>query len=100
MAKILVVEDYQPMSSAIEDWLTHETHQVEVVVSGDEALDRLRVYKYDVVILDWGLPGLSGLDVCKQFRSKGGTTPILMLTGKGAVDDKEAGLDTGADDYL
>ncbi len=100
MAKILVVEDYAPMSSALEDWLSSETYQVEVVGSGGEALDRLRVYKYDVVILDWLLPGLNGIDVCKQYRSRGGTTPILMLTGKGGVEDKEAGLDTGADDYL
>lgn len=100
MAKILVAEDFAPMSSALEDWLTHEAHQVEIVGSGNEALALLRVYKYDIVILDWMLPGLTGIDVCKQYRSRGGTTPILMLTGKGTTDDKEQGLDTGADDYL
>ncbi len=100
MAKILVVEDYPPMSEAIADWLEQESHQVETVGSGNNALDLLRVYKYDVVILDWMLPGVSGIDVCKQFRSRGGTTPILMITGRDTSDDKEAGLDTGADDYL
>src|SRR5262249_466480 len=56
--------------------------------------------KYDMVVLDVNLPKLSGLDVCKQFRESGGSTPILMLTGKDAIDDKERGLDAGADDYL
>ncbi len=100
MAKILLVEDYIPMCEAIEDWLSHETHTVETVNTGTEALDRMRVYKYDLIILDWMIPGMSGLDVCKEYRSRGGTTPILMMTGKGSVDDKETGLDTGADDYL
>ena len=100
MAKVLVVEDYEPMASALEDWLTHERHVVEVVANGDEALNRLRVYKYDVVALDLNLPGLNGLEVCRQFRARGGTTPILILTGQGTVEDKETGLDTGADDYL
>lgn len=100
MAKVMVVEDYAPMSSALEAWLSHEKHVVEVVDNGLEALHRLRVYQYDVVVLDVALPGLNGLEVCRQYRSKGGSTPILMLTGRSSIQDKEAGLDGGADDYL
>ncbi len=100
MAKLLVVEDYVPLSSALEDWLTHELHVVEVVGNGLEALHRLRVSQYDLVVLDLSLPGLSGLEVCHQYRDRGGSTPIIILTGRGSVDDKAAGLDTGADDYL
>jgi len=63
-------------------------------------VENLKFYKYDLVVLDVNLPKLSGLDVCRQFREARGSTPILMLTGKDAIDDKERGLDAGADDYL
>ncbi len=100
MPKILVVEDEPDFSMLIGEWLKNEHHVVEVVETGEDALDRLKFYKYDIVILDWMLPGISGLDVCKKYRELGGTTPILLLTAKKHVDEKEAGLDAGADDYL
>ncbi|MBY0549816.1 MAG: response regulator transcription factor [Candidatus Obscuribacterales bacterium] len=100
MAKILVVEDDVDLSSKVSEWLSFEQHLVEVVYDGQEAYDRLRVYSYECVILDWDLPKMTGLEVCKQFRNHGGHTPILMLTGKDAIAEKEAGLDAGADDYL
>lgn len=100
MAKILVVEDDVDLSCKVNDWLSFEQHLVEVVYDGREAYDRLRVYCYEVVVLDWDLPKMTGLEVCKQYRDQGGHTPILMLTGKDAIAEKEAGLDAGADDYL
>lgn len=100
MAKILVVEDEPDFSELVGEWLKNQHHVVEIVGNGEDALDRLRFYKYDIVVLDWMLPGVSGLEVCKTFRSNGGTTPILLLTAKKHVDEKEAGLDAGADDYL
>lgn len=100
MAKILVVDDEPDFAILIGEWLRAEHHVVEVVETGEDAIDRLRFYKYDVVILDWVLPRMSGLDVCRAFRGAGGTTPVLMLTAKKHVDEKEAGLDAGADDYL
>lgn len=100
MAKILVVEDDVDLSCKVNDWLSFEQHLVEVVYDGQEAHDRLRVYSYEVVVLDWDLPKMTGLEVCKQYRNQGGHTPILMLTGKDAIAEKEAGLDAGADDYL
>jgi DNA-binding response OmpR family regulator len=100
MAKILIVEDDLDVASMVEDWLTHEKHVVETVSNGDDADDRLRFYHYDLVILDWELPDLPGIEVLRKYRATGGSTPILMLTGKSEIDDKEKGLDTGADDYL
>lgn len=100
MAKILLVEDEPDFSELIAGWLKNDHYLIESVENGEDAMDRLRFYKYDLVILDWMLPGISGVDVCKRYRSSGGTTPILMLTAKRHVDEKEAGLDAGADDYL
>lgn len=100
MAKILLVEDEADLSGPISDTLTREKHVVEIVANGDEALECLRLYQYDLIILDWMLPGASGLDICRKFRSNKGTTPILMLTARASLEDKEAGLDCGADDYL
>lgn len=100
MSKILLVEDDRQLCAVITDFLHGDGHVPEVVYTGTDGLERLTFYKYDVVILDWELPGLSGPEVCKQYRSKGGKTPILMLTGKREIDDKANGLDAGADDYL
>lgn len=100
MAKILLVEDETDISELVSEWLAREHHVVEVATSGEEALDIIRVYPFDVLILDWVLPGISGVDVCRHYRSKGGRSPILMLTAKKDVDEKETGLDAGADDYL
>src|SRR5262249_13766012 len=100
MSRILLVEDDQDLAQRIIKWLTVERHSVEHVSNGREALEYLDGRQYDVIVLDWQLPEVQGLDVCKQYRSTGGATPILMLTGKGEVTDKESGLDAGADDYL
>jgi DNA-binding response OmpR family regulator len=100
VAKVLVVEDDLGLCRMVKDWLTFEHHMVETANTGDEGLEKLQFYQYDVVVLDWELPEMTGIDICKQFRSKGGTTPILMLTGKGTIVDKETGFDAGADDYL
>jgi DNA-binding response OmpR family regulator len=100
MAKILVVEDDKTVAEQLRTLLTFEHHNVEAVHDGSDAASNLKAYHYDVIILDWELPGKSGVDVLKEFRARGGKTPILMLTGKGSTDEKEHGLDAGADDYL
>ena len=100
MAKLLLVEDDQDLSGRVTEWLNFEQHAVEAVFDGLEASERLKFYQYELVILDWDLPKKPGIDVCKEYRAGGGLTPILMLTGKGTVNDKELGLDAGADDYL
>jgi len=84
----------------LEDTLCVDHHTVELIHHGEEAKDMLRVYKFDAVVLDWDLPGCSGIEVLKALRGRGDTTPVLMLTGNNTTDHKEKGLDTGADDYL
>jgi two-component system OmpR family response regulator len=100
MAKVLLVEDEVDLSSLINNWLAREHHLVEVVHDGATALHRLKVAKYDVIILDVMLPGMSGFDVCREFRQSRGATPILFLTAKTSLQDKEMGFLAGADDYL
>lgn len=100
MAKVLLVEDDATLAHNVVEWLKLEHYVVEWVADGTEALDRLKFYKFDLIILDWMIPGVTGVEVCKQFRTHGGTTPILMLTGKNNIAEKELGLDSGSDDYL
>lgn len=100
MAKILLVEDDLDVAGTVKDALEFEHHTVESIHSGNEASDRLRIYEYDLAILDIGLPVKSGLDVCREHRARGGSVPILLLTGRGEIEDRVMGLDCGADDYL
>ncbi|MBK9142412.1 MAG: response regulator transcription factor [Candidatus Melainabacteria bacterium] len=100
MAKVLVVEDDEDFAMTLVDGLSGERHTVEHVLDGDEAVDLLKVAEFDVIVLDWQLPSMSGIEVIRSYRASGGKTPIIMLTGKGEIRDKETGLDTGADDYL
>lgn len=101
MAKIFLIEDDSEISDNVKDWLqVSENHIVEVSADGREGLEHLRFYNYDLIILDWDLPKVNGLQICNEFRNRGGNTPILFLTGKREVMNKEAGFDAGADDYL
>ncbi len=100
MARILLADDDQQLCGLVEDWLVHENYTVDVAYSGGTAEELLKTYEYDVIILDWDMPEKKGIDVCKAYRDRGGTAPILMLTGKSTIDSKETGLDAGADDYL
>ncbi len=100
MAKILIADDDPDLVGIVDDCLSAELHTVDTVLSGAETRDRLKFYKYDLVILDWHFPDASGPDILHDFREQGGITPVLMLTGRNATADKEYGLDSGADDYL
>lgn len=100
MAKILFAEDEKALADVVIDWLSSQQFMVDHVDNGKEAYERLKFYQYDAAVLDWNMPGMEGIDVCKSYRASGGSIPILMLTGKREIDDKEAGLDAGADDYL
>jgi DNA-binding response OmpR family regulator len=100
VAKILLVEDDASLAKLVRNWLSIEHHVVETVDDGNEGLLRLKVSAYDLIILDWNLPGKSGVDIIKEFRATGGQTPVMMLTGKDKISDKEEGFDAGADDYL
>ncbi len=100
MSKILVVEDDPSLLKTVKEWLEFEHNFVESTSDGGEALELLAAYKYDLIILDWELPTKTGIEICQTFRSRGGQTPILFLTGKQAIPDKETGFSSGADDYL
>jgi DNA-binding response OmpR family regulator len=100
MSKILLVEDDKDLAENVEDWLKHETYTVEVAHTAELASELLAEFYYDLLILDWNLPGLSGVDLIKKYRAGGGLTSVLMITGKETIKDKEIGLDAGADDYL
>lgn len=100
MAKIIMVDDDVALCGVVKDWLESQGHTMETVFTGRDGEDFLTTYKYDLIILDWTLPDLAGVDICGKMRRSGVQTPILMLTGKTHIDDKEMGLDAGADDYL
>lgn len=98
--KILLIEDDAELTLQIRDWLVREHYAVETIATGNDAMHRLKNYHFDLAILDWELPELSGIEILRAFRQAGGSIPVLMLTGKSSMDEKKQGLDTGADDYL
>ncbi len=100
MAKILVVDDDKELARTVSEWLSLDHHIVEAVFTGGDGLSRVKTYSYDLIVLDMNLPEVHGLRILKEFRDMGGGTPVLILTGQSDLDDKEAGLDAGADDYL
>jgi DNA-binding response OmpR family regulator len=100
MSKILIVDDEQELAEGLKRSLVREQHLVEVAYDGRAAMDLLLVSKFDLVVLDWMMPKQSGVEVCRWLRSRHDKTPILMLTAKAEIENKEMGLDAGADDYL
>lgn len=99
--RVLVVDDEADLADAVARGLRREGYAVDVAYSGEEALDAVELTGYDLVCLDLTLPGVDGLDVCRQLRTMHGSLPrVLMLTARDTVEDRVAGLDDGADDYL
>ena len=97
---ILVVEDERRLAALLQRVLTEERHVVDVANDGTSGYDLAGSGSYDVVVLDLMLPGMDGLEICRRIRKEGVQTPILMLTARGALEDRVAGLSGGADDYL
>jgi two-component system response regulator MprA len=100
LARILVADDEPAVQSALSRALALERYEVVGVPDGQQALERLGAAPYEAVILDIAMPHVDGLEVCRRLREGGDKTPVLMLTARGEVDDRVAGLDAGADDYL
>jgi two-component system response regulator MprA len=98
--RILVVDDDPAVSGSLDRALRLEGYEVETAADGTEALRSLAVASPDAVVLDLQLPDVDGLEVCRRLRAVGDDTPVLMLTARDAVNDRVAGLDAGADDYL
>jgi two-component system copper resistance phosphate regulon response regulator CusR len=98
--RILVVEDERRMASVVSRALRENAYEVDLAETGQRALDLARQNSYDTILLDIRLPGLSGIQVCRELRAAHLDTPILMVTARTLVEDRVEGLDSGADDYL
>ena len=98
--RILVIEDDRKVASFIQSGLEQEGCAVDVLPDGTHAAEQARVIDYDAVVLDLMLPGRSGFQVLREIRSRKASLPVLILTAKDSVDDRVAGLDAGADDYM
>ena len=99
-AHILVVEDETKLARFVELELSYEGYQVSVSHDGLSGLTAAREFHPDLLVLDWMLPGLSGLEICRRLRATGDKVPIILLTAKDEICDRVVGLDAGADDYL
>ncbi len=98
--RILLVEDEPRMANVIARGLREQSYAVDVAEDGEDALYQASINDYDVIILDVLLPHRDGFEVCRELRARGDSIPILMLTARATVDDRVAGFDAGADDYL
>jgi len=98
--RALVVEDEPKMAALLRRGLVEEGYAVDVAPDGRAAVVRANATSYDAIVLDLMLPGMDGFEVCRRLRENGVWSPVLMLTARDAVEDRIAGLDTGADDYL
>ena len=98
--KLLVVEDEKDLANAIADGLTRQAYSVDLAYDGHAAQILIEVNQYDLLILDLNLPGVDGLEICKQVRASDSTTGILILTARSSSDARVLGLDLGADDYM
>jgi two-component system, OmpR family, response regulator len=98
--RVLVVEDEPKMADLLRRGLIEDGYTVDIAADGPSGYHAATVYDYDAVVLDVMLPGMSGFDICRKWRNRQNWVPVLMLTARGAVTDRVAGLDGGADDYL
>jgi two-component system copper resistance phosphate regulon response regulator CusR len=98
--RVLIAEDDPGVLRFVAKGLKEQAYAVDTVATGPEALEQAEINSYDMIILDVMLPGLSGFEVCRRLREGGLKIPVLMLTARDAVEDRIAGLDHGADDYL
>jgi DNA-binding response OmpR family regulator len=98
--RVLVVEDEEKTRDSLAEGLRLETWNVETAATGEEALGSIERKPFDLVVLDWMLPDHDGLEILRQLRQRGRETPVLMLTARNTLNDRVAGLDNGADDYL
>jgi two-component system, OmpR family, phosphate regulon response regulator PhoB len=101
-ARILIVEDEEPLTLLLRYNLEAEGYQVDVAARGDDAEIRIQEHPPDLIVLDWMLPGISGIELCRRLRARSETVrlPLIMLTARGEESERVRGLTTGADDYL
>ncbi|MBX9694128.1 MAG: response regulator transcription factor [Cyanobacteria bacterium] len=100
MAKVLIIEDDLTLATSLTEWFNSEGYRAETIPNGADGLQLLICSGYDLAVIDWQLPEISGPEICRRYRQQGGKIPILMMTRKAQTMDKAQGLDAGADDYL
>jgi OmpR-family two-component system manganese-sensing response regulator len=100
MAKFLLVEDDVEIANQVKDAFALRNLPLEIAFNGEDALQLLHSFNFDLILLDWNLPGISGLDVCKKYRAGGGNSFIIFLTAIKDIDSKESALAGGGDDYI
>jgi DNA-binding response OmpR family regulator len=100
MSKILIVDDDVPFATTLKEWLEFDHHKVDVAYDPEDGHAFMSAYTYDFLLLDWQLPGMTGVDMCRKYRQNNGQAYVLMLTGMSTVENKVEGLEAGADDYL
>ncbi len=98
--RILIVEDEKGISNFLKDGLGEESFAVDVAADGNKGLELSMVNDYDLILLDWMIPGISGIEVCRQIRKSNSLVPIIFLTAKDTVSDTVFGLEAGANDYI
>jgi len=100
MPRVLVVEDDENLRDLIQEWLILEKYTVVSCASGLEAVEQLSMLTFDIILLDWHLIDLNGIDVLKKYRAAGGASPVLMLTGSTTMAEKAEALKAGANNYM
>ncbi len=101
MAKILLVEDDFVLANTLLDWLEYKGHEIEHIGDGNEAAEKLNsIGEIEIIVLDWHLPGVNGIDLCKKYRDGGGSLPVLMLTGRHGSQEASQCKEAGASKYL
>ncbi len=100
MPKILLVDDDVQLGLKLQEWFLSKSIDLEIVKSGEDALQSLEYFSFDIILLDWNLPGMTGLDVCKAYRARQGQSFIIFLTGQGDIENKEKAFLAGGDDYI
>ncbi len=100
MSKILYVEDDQVLAESVKQWLEAESYTVELVTSAEDALQLVANFSYEIILLDWDLPGRSGVEFCSKYRSMGGSAWIVFITGRTEICSLETALQMGGDEFL
>lgn len=100
MLKVLIIDDDEDLSDLLSDWLSLAECVVELASTGEQGLKKLNSGSYDLILLDWHLPDMTGVETLSRYRAEGGTGNILMLTGKSDEKSRQAGMAAGANDFL
>jgi DNA-binding response OmpR family regulator len=96
----MIIDDDRGLLDSLESYFCAHGHVVDSCESAEDAEQLLSLYEYDVIVLDWNLPGMDGNQFCRNYRAKGGQTPVIFLTGNDSINFLETGLGSGGDDYL